>query len=113
MDVELHLYNSIVKNRVEKDLPLNFTMFYGANNVEEIAFKEELHQYEKQSKGKIKIVYVLAETCLNWEGETGFITSELINKYIDSKNKTFYLCGPTAMYRSSNQMKNRNIPFNV
>lgn len=102
---------SIVKNIVEKDLPLNFTMFYGANSVEEIAFKDELDQYEKQSKGKIKIVYVLAEYDSNWEGETGFITSELINKYIDSKNKTFYLCGPTAMYKFlENEMKNLNIP---
>jgi len=39
------------------------------------------------------------------------MTAELMNKYISNENKTFYLCGPTAMYRFlKNELPKLNIP---
>ena len=69
-------------------------LFYGARDEAHIAYKAELD--ELAQKGP-KVVYVLSEE--EKPGyEHGFISSELMGKYVDLKQVTFFLCGPVAMY---------------
>jgi ferredoxin-NADP reductase len=70
------------------------TLFYGARDREHLAYQKELD--ELALKG-LKVVYVLSdEECEGYEH--GFVTASLLEKYVDIKNVSFFLCGPKAMY---------------
>ena len=85
---------SMAKSMVEQDEPYDMILFYGARDDAHIAYKAELD--ELTQKG-LKVIYVLSdEEKLGYEH--GFISSELMGKYADLKQVTFFLCGPVAMY---------------
>ncbi|MCQ2792396.1 MAG: iron-sulfur cluster-binding domain-containing protein [Bacilli bacterium] len=67
----------------------NLTIIYGAKNRDALLFKEELDKLAKQSK-KIKVVYVL-------EDKDGFITSQIIKKYVEG-DFSLFVCGPRGLY---------------
>lgn len=70
-------------------------LFYGARDREHIPYQKELKEMEQQG---LKVIYVLSDETA--EGyENGFITREILEKYVDVKEVTFFLCGPPAMYR--------------
>lgn len=74
------------------------TLIYGSRTREDILFHKELETFEKNSNGKLKIVHVLSDE--NVKGyENGFITEELIRKYMKSGNNSYFICGPQVMYR--------------
>lgn len=85
---------SMAKSMVDQDEPYDMILFYGARDEAHIAYKAELD--ELTQKG-LKVIYVLSdEEKLGYEH--GFISSELMGKYVDLKQVTFFLCGPVAMY---------------
>ncbi len=82
----------------QKDgFPVSFTLFYGCNCRSDILFREELDALERSGGGRFKAVYVLCrekDEC----AEEGFVTAELIKKYVDPGRCSFFICGPQAMY---------------
>ena len=91
-------FRSLARSIVEGPLDIKLLVFYGCNKKEDIIFYNEFSELEKNSGGKFKIVYVLAEEEL--EGfEKGFITSDLIRKYTDVEKKSFFICGPQGLYK--------------
>lgn len=90
-------FRSIAKSIIEGLLDIDLILFYGCNKKEDIIFYNEYKELEKNSDGKFKVVYVLAEEDL--EGfEQGFITSDLIRRYTDIEKKSFFICGPQGLY---------------
>lgn len=74
------------------------TLIYGSRNREDILFREELEKLEAASNGKVRIIHVLShETADGYEH--GFITEELIRKYMVPGNNSYFICGPQVMYR--------------
>ena len=71
------------------------TVIYGSVNSKDIVLKEELDEVERQCKD-VKIVHVLSDDPA-WEGEKGFVTKEIIQKYA-GVDPTFMFCGPYPMY---------------
>ena len=85
---------SMAGSMIEGDEPYEMTLFYGARTEAAIAFREELEQLSRQG---LRVVYVLSDE--EKAGyEHGFVTGALLEKYVDVKNATFFLCGPPAMY---------------
>lgn len=85
---------SMVKSMEEGDECYEMTLFYGARDEAHIAYKAELDALAEKG---LKIVYVLSDE--EQEGyEHGFVTSQLLERYVDIPNVTFFLCGPVAMY---------------
>lgn len=73
------------------------TILYGSRSREEILFKDVLEECEKRSGGKVKVVHVLSHEEV--EGyEHGFLTQELIKKYMGKEQCSIFICGPQAMY---------------
>lgn len=73
----------------------SLVIFYGAKAEEDLAQKAEL---DALACDKIKIVYVLSDRPKAGY-EQGFITAELIRKYVPQEDFTVMMCGPQAMYR--------------
>lgn len=88
---------SLTKYIVDKNLGTDAVLLYGNNRVQDIAFKEDFERMQ-HNYPKFKVVHVVCEKCVTWEGWTGFITGEIIRKEIaDFLKRRFYLCGPPIM----------------
>ena len=85
----------------------SLTILYGAKTEGDIIFRNEL---DALVSDKVKVVYVLSDE--KKEGfEYGFITSDLIKKYV-SGDFTVMMCGPGAMYAfADEQLKAFNLPL--
>ena len=88
---------SICKYCTDMHLNTKITLLYGNRTEEDIAFRRELEEMQRQNKN-LKIVFTLNQATSEWKGPTGLITAEMIKKEIpDYKETVFYTCGPPAM----------------
>jgi ferredoxin-NADP reductase len=93
-------FRSMAREIVYGDLDAELLLLYGSSDEGDIAFYDELEELEVESRGRIRIVYVLSCEAPSLEGcEQGFITAELIEKYADVPRSSFFVCGPEMMYR--------------
>ena len=73
-------------------------LFYGGRTWEEMTFREELQELEKQLN--LSTVFVLSrETPENWTGERGRITADLLARYLPPERLDYevFICGPHPM----------------
>jgi predicted ferric reductase len=73
-------------------------LIYASNRIEELAFADELAEME--SLLDLRVVHVLADPPSGWEGETGLLTPELIQRYAPTEQRAewrYVLCGPPPM----------------
>lgn len=91
-------FRSIVKAIIDGDVDCNLTLIYGANTYEEIAYKNEWKDLEKNSNGRFKVIFVIANEEVD-ECEKGFISLEIINKYANIKESSLFISGPDAMVK--------------
>ncbi len=87
---------SMAGSLVDADEDYNMTLFYGARTQVQLAYKEELNALAEKCS-KFKVIYVLSDEKCD-DCENGFITAELMEKYVEIETSTFFLCGPQAMY---------------
>lgn len=85
---------SMAKSMEEGDESYEMILFYGARDEAHLAYKKELDALAEKG---LKVIYVLSDE--ERQGyEHGFVTAELLEKYVDIYAVTFFLCGPAAMY---------------
>ena len=62
-----------------------------------LTFCEELDELSDQMN--LKVVYVLDDPPEGWEGETGYVTGEVMSRYLPKQFKRFvyFICGPGPM----------------
>jgi len=72
-------------------------LFYGNKHVGDIAYRHEIEQV-KQDEKPINVTHVISEQ-QQFEGETGFITVDLLKKYLQRalSEYEYLLCGPPVM----------------
>jgi glycine betaine catabolism B len=92
-------FKSIAMAIVQGLIDTKLTIFYGSSEEEDIIFFDYFKNFESQNPGKFKLIHVLSCEEVNLEGcEKGFITAEIIEKYLDVSNCSFFICGPQVMY---------------
>ncbi len=72
-------------------------LFYGANDWESMTFREELTALSERMN--VTFIPVLSDPEAGWEGETGYISKEIIQKYLPKQYKRFkfLICGPKPL----------------
>ena len=86
---------SMAKAMADGTEDYEMTLFYGARDLERLAYREELDALK--AKG-LRVVYVLSDE--EREGyEHGFVSASLMEQYVDLRHVTFFLCGPVVMYQ--------------
>jgi ferredoxin-NADP reductase len=92
-------FRSMAKQVAEGNVDVRLTIIYGSSEEDDTIFYEELKELEKENSDKIKVVIVLSCEEVSLEGcEKGFITADILKKYVDVNNSTFFVCGPQIMY---------------
>ncbi|MBD3254869.1 MAG: 2Fe-2S iron-sulfur cluster binding domain-containing protein [Candidatus Lokiarchaeota archaeon] len=105
-------FRSIAKDIIDENSDAKLVVLYGSSDEEDIIFYEEFNELEKEYPDKFKAVFVLSCEEVTLEGcEQGFLTSEIIKKYADANNSSFFICGPQIMYNFvEKELEKLNIP---
>ncbi len=74
-------------------------LFYCNREFKTVTFKDEIKDLE--SKLKLKTVYTIEKPPQRWEGESGFLNKDILNRHIPEgwlvDGTDIFLCGPTPM----------------
>jgi predicted ferric reductase len=85
-----------LKNRAD-NRPL--LLIYANNVWEDITFREEIDALK--SDLNLDVVHVLENPPEEWQGESGFITQDILERYLPKERKTnvfeIFICGPPPM----------------
>ncbi len=88
---------SIVKYCTDKRLNTKITLLYGNRSENDIAFRKELEEMQRNNEN-FKLVLLLNAAVPGWTGPTGFIDADLVKKEISDYSDTlFFTCGPPPM----------------
>lgn len=89
---------SMIREAVDRRFERSIHLVYGNRIPEDIIFSDELEKIGGQCDN-IKISHVISDPPDEYEGLTGFISADLmVNLVDDIQGKTFFICGPEAMY---------------
>jgi len=91
-------FMSMIREVTDKNLNRRIHLIYGCDSPDDVIFADELNM---RARKHINFTWdlVVSNPPEGYQGITGFITSGLIKKLAgDISDKTFYLCGPEAMY---------------
>jgi ferredoxin-NADP reductase len=91
-------FRSMVLSLLERGEELAMHLIYGSRKPETAIFRREFEQLAGRFP-HFTYALVISEPPEGYDGPAGFLTSHLILEEIgDVEGKTFYLCGPNAMY---------------
>lgn len=91
-------FMSMMRNAVDTGQELGMHLLYGSRVPDDVIFMEELEDIACR-ESNIKVDLVISEPPEGYDGPCGFLDADMIKKLVgDVKGKTFYLCGPHAMY---------------
>ena len=105
-------FRSLAKDIVDGNIDAKLLILYGSSDEEDIIFYDEFKALEMTNPDKIKTVFILScdEVTLD-DCEKGFITADIIKKYADVNNSSFFICGPQVMYNFvDKELKTLNLP---
>jgi predicted ferric reductase len=72
-------------------------LFYGNREWDDAAFRDELEQL--RDRLNLTLVHVLERPPADWEGETGYLTADILARHLPSgyQRFQFFICGPDPM----------------
>jgi predicted ferric reductase len=86
-------------------------LFYGSYNWDTVTFREEIEALERRLN--LHVVHVLENPEADWEGETGYITADVLDRHLPENRDTFsyFISGPVPMIRAvRNALRALEIP---
>ena len=109
---------SMLKNAAYQELSHRLFLFYSNKRPEDAPFLKELQNLEKENRNFKLVATMTAPTQgrspdqsvgknskTSWQGETGFITKEMIQKHISDLNSpVYYMSGPPAMVKTMREL---------
>jgi len=91
---------SMLRTLAQRGDPRPHFAFVAHSAWDRIPLREELGELENELD--LELVHVLEEPPDDWDGEEGWITSVLLNRYLppDRKEYHYFICGPVPMIRA-------------
>lgn len=88
---------SILRTLAERGVRGEHLLFYAAPDLDTMLFRDDIDALADQIG--LQVVYVVGEPPREWDGETGFVTAELIERYFPETDPVpvYYVCGPEPM----------------
>jgi predicted ferric reductase len=104
---------SILRTFRDRSDPRQCLMLYGNPEWEDVLFRDELDML--QDEINLKVVHALGDPPPDWEGETGHITTEMLDRYLpdpEKERRVYFLCGPEPMLDSIEPyLRERGVPL--
>jgi len=92
-------FMSMMREAAARGAGRRIHLIYGSRSADDVIFADEIAAMAKRHP-QMAWTLVVSEPPQGYEGHAGFITAELMGKVLgsDLSGKTFFLCGPEAMY---------------
>ena len=114
-------FASMAKEIAHGKLDMDLTIIYGSVKHTDIVCGEELEEARKAAPDRIHVVHVMSDDD-EWDGEKGFVTREIIEKYAaefagwskddPAHGPSFFFCGPPVMFFLVDDiMKDMGVPM--
>lgn len=110
-------FYSMAQEIAHGTLDCDLTILYGSQNTKDIILEKQLSEVEKNCP-RVRFVNVISNEP-DYSGEKGFINADLIQKYSQGQDCTYFVCGPLPMYHfvagelEKLQVPKRRIRFEV
>jgi predicted ferric reductase len=90
---------SMLRHMRDTQADISVLLFWGNKTEADIIFREELEAMAAGEKPRLQVVHLLDKPGASWQGEKGYLSSDLLKKYIKEgfAEKTYYICGPPVM----------------
>jgi len=89
------------------------TLIYYSETISDVLLKDELDRYEATDK-RLRVLYTLGETPEDWDGEEGFIDTDMIQRMVPKQNGLrckMVLCGgPTMVISTLSSLRELKYP---
>lgn len=102
-------FYSMARNAATHQLPHRITLFYSNRRPEDAAFLTELQDLPTENTNFtfVGTMTDMEHSTKEWKGETGYITTEMLEKYVSlADHSVFYMAGPPAMVSAMRTMLN-------
>jgi predicted ferric reductase len=88
---------SMIRTLADRGDKRLIVLLYGSRDFESITFREELDALKQRLN--LTIVHVLADPPAGWTGEKGFVTAEVLKRYLPEPyaDHEYFICGPDVM----------------
>jgi ferredoxin-NADP reductase/Na+-translocating ferredoxin:NAD+ oxidoreductase RnfD subunit len=91
-------FRSMIEYLSQQTVRKNIVLFYTASSPEELVYMDTFQKAQKQGWLTVVPVVTKEENVPQiWNGEKGHLTTEIIQKYSNSKADKYYISGPNAM----------------
>jgi ring-1,2-phenylacetyl-CoA epoxidase subunit PaaE len=105
---------SMLKTILQQEPQSRVSLIYGNRNESSIMFSQELATLQQNYVSRFKLVHVLSQPSLKWQGVSGRITAALLSELlrqlepIDVFTVTnYYLCGPVGLMQTAIEVLER------
>lgn len=110
---------SIIKTMLVKEPESICSLIYCNRNVDSIIFREKLEELQTRYEGRLRVIHVLDDAPMNWQGHSGLLNHDMLVKIFERlpdwgiDNTTYLMCGPEGMMKNvQNILTEQKIPEN-
>lgn len=108
---------SITKSTLVREPNSIVSLIYANRNFESIIYKDQLQKLETRYEGRLRVIHILDNAPLEWQGPSGLLNHEMLGKLFERipdwgiDHTTYLMCGPEGMMNNvETLLAERNIP---
>ncbi|MBL6448026.1 ferredoxin--NADP reductase [Fulvivirga sp. 29W222] len=97
---------SITKSMLTQEPDSIISLIYCNRNIDSIIFKEKLDQLQTDYEGRFRVIHILDDAPMNWQGHSGLLNHGMLVKIFEripnwgEDNTTYLMCGPEGMMKN-------------
>ena len=97
---------SITKSMLTQEPDSIISLIYCNRDIDSIIFKDKLEQLQTDYEGRFRVIHILDDAPMNWQGHSGLLNHDMLVKIFEripnwGADKTTYLmCGPEGMMKN-------------
>ena len=94
---------SITKSTLFTESKSILTLIYCNRNIDSVIYKSELEKMQTKYEGRLRVIHVLDDAPLNWQGPSGLLNHDMLQQLFEripdwgSDNTVYLMCGPEGM----------------
>jgi glycine betaine catabolism B len=91
-------FMSMIRDQARRGWPCRITLLYGSRSEDDVIFDAQLRELAEAAEA-FTYVPVISEAGAGYDGRQGLLDAACLGEVVgDVAGKTFYLCGPPAMF---------------
>jgi len=91
-------FRSLIRDSLKEGREVKIHLIYGSRDPSDVIYREELERMAGEDI-RLRVDLVISEPPPEWEGRCGMLDAATLSELVgEVKGKTFFICGPNAMY---------------